>query len=504
MSIISAFAGKYSALEYWYGGPQPYCPPPIEILQGNTATGAGTIIVSANFTLTQGGTPFNPFVVGQSIVVGLGTAQETVTITSVGASSLVGSNPSAYSITVGGTFTQIHGYGDPVSSATFGLQEAVNVAAGNGGGTVTVTPTWYQLGGTVSNIQTEIIPTVPAASTQTSSAVRILDELLLQFWAVRAQSLSLVSAPSIPLSTQLAPNTLTGTFTAATYYFNFIYVTASGGLTVASSQYSVTCTANGVSGSGPIAATDVVGYLVASSVTTTTYINDPLAATSTGTIIRCGAIACFKIGTPFIISAPGTSALPLVPPLSTAFATVRYAPVCSPNMVQPFQTSFAPFTSTGLITPGLTIEAARIDLPTGYLNQIGRTIRVKAQFIFTPVSTAQIIPSIFLYSLYGTTKVTLWTITPLATTGTAASCGFIECEIVTAATGTTGTLEAHGLMASSLTTGTAPVMAVNGDAIQVVSSTVDLTKQDTLTLAFTYGTANITIQVRQFIVEILV
>ena len=352
-------------------------------------------------------------------------------------------------------------------------------------------------------IQAAIIPTISANTTQVRSTVRIFDELLLQFWAVRAQSLSLVSAPSIPLSTQLAPNTLTGTFTAATYYFNFIYVTATGGLTVASSQYSVTCTVNGVSGSGPIAATDVVGYLVASSVTTTTYINDPLAATSTGTIIRAGAIACFKIGTPFTISAPGTSALPLVAPLSTAFATVRFAPVTSPNMVQPFQTSFAPFTSTGLITSG-TVEAARIDLPTGYLNQVGRTIRIKAQFIYTPVSTAQVIPSLFLYSLYGTTKVTLWTITPLATSGTTASCGFIECEIVTAATGATGTLEAHGVMASSLTTGTAPVMAVNADAIQVVSSTVDLTKQDTLTLAFTYGTANITVQVRQFICEVLV
>lgn len=504
MSLIPAFGSYYSALEYWFGGPQIYCPPAIEVLQGNTATGAGTITVSANFTLTQGSTVFKPFVVGQTIQVGLGTAQETVTITSVGASSLVGSNPSAYAITLGATFAQVHGFGDPVSSVTFGLQEAINVAASNGGGTVIVTPTWYMNGGTAAIIQAAVIPTITATTTQITSTVRIFDQLLLQFWAVRAQSLSLVSAPSIPLSTQLAPNTLTGTFTAATYYFNFIYVTATGGLTVASSQYSVTCTANGVSGTGPIAATDVVGYLVASSSTTTTYINDPLAATSTGTIIRAGAIACFKIGTSFIISAPGTSALPLVPPLSTAFATVRYAPVSTPMMVQPFQTSFAPFTSTGLITTGLTVEAARIDLPLGYLNQVGRTIRVKAQFIFTPVSTAQIIPSVFLYSLYGTTKVTLWTVTPLATSGTTASCGFIECDIVTAATGATGTLEAHGTMISSLTTATAPVMVVNGDAIQVVSSTVDLTKQDTLTLAFTYGTANITVQVRQFTVEVLV
>src|ERR1700761_5278292 len=148
MSLIPAFAGDYSALEYWYGGPQPYCPASIQILQGNSSTGAGTIIVSANFTVTQGSTVFSPFIVGQSIVVGLGSAQETVTLTSVSAPTLVGSNPSAYSITLGGTFNQIHGFGDPVSSATYGLQEAINIANGNGGGLVTVTPTWFSSGGT--------------------------------------------------------------------------------------------------------------------------------------------------------------------------------------------------------------------------------------------------------------------------------------------------------------------------------------------------------------------
>lgn len=504
MSLISAFAGRYSALDFAFGTSVTSAPPALQVVAGNSATGAQTITVSAAKDPTQGGQPISILGVGSSVTVGGASNQETVTITALGTASLSGFSPVTGSITLSATFANVHGPQDPIGSATFGLQEAINYAASNGGGTVSVTPSWYAAGGTVAMIQAAIVPTISATATQLTSTVRVFDELLLEFWAVRSQSLSLVSAPSIPLSTQLAPNTLTGTFTAATYYFNFIYVTAAGGLTVASSQYSVTCTVNGVSGSGPIAATDVVGYLVASSSTTTTYINDPLAATSTGTVIRCGAIACFKIGTPFTISAPGTSALPLVPPLSTAFATVRFAPVASPNMVQPFQTSYAPFTSTGLITTGLTTEAARIDLPTGFLNQIGRTIRVKAQFIFTPVSTAQIIPSLFLYSLYGTTKVTLWTITPLATSGTTASCGFIECEIVTAATGAAGTLEAHGLMASSLTTATAPVMAVNGDAIQVVSSTVDLTKQDTLTLAFTYGTANTTIQVRQFICEVLV
>lgn len=503
MSIVSAFAGTLPALDYAFGIGLS-SPPALQVVAGNSATGVQTITVSSLKSPTQGGQPVTVLTVGSSITVGAAENAETVTITGIGGTSLSGYVPVAGAITITATFANTHGPQEPVTSATFGLQEAVNYAASNGGGTVAVTPAWYGAGGTAAMIQAAPVPIVSATSTQLTSVVRVFDQLLLEFWAVRAQSLSLVSAPSIPLNTQLAPNTLVGTFTAATYYFNFIYVTATGGLTVASSQYTVTCTANGVSGTGPIAATDAVGYLVMSGVGSTNYINDPLAATSTGTVIRCGAIACFKIGTPFIISAPATSALPLPPVLSTAFATVRFAPVSASNMVQSFQTSFAPFTSTGLITSGLTVEAARIDLPTGYLNQIGRTIRVKAQFIFTPVSTAQVIPSVFLYSLYGTTKVTLWTITPLATTGTTASCGFIECDIVTAATGATGTLEAHGLMASSLTTGTAPVMAVNGDAIQVVSSTVDLTKQDTLTLAFTYGTANITIQVRQFTVEVLI
>ncbi len=495
MSIISSFGGRYPALDYAYGTSAPSAPPALQVGQGNSSTGSASITIINPVTETQGGVSLSVLAVGTPITVGNSGNAETVTVTAVGAASLGAAGPAAGAVTITASFANLHGPQENVTSSTFGLQEAINFANAQGGGTVLVSPRWYTLGGTVVMIQAAVLPT--------NGTVRIFDELNLEFWANRSQSLSLVAAPSIPLSTQLAPNTLTGTFTAATYYFNFIYVTANGGLSLASSQYSVTCTANGVSGSGPIASTGAVGYLVASSVTSTTYINNPNAATSTGTVIQCGSIACFKIGTSFIISAPGTSALPLVPPLSTAFTTVQPAPFASPAMAQPFQTTFGPFTSTGSITSG-TVEAARVDLPTGFLNQVGRTLRVKFNFIFTPVSTGALLPTLNLYSLYGTTSVALWTVTTVNTSGTTASNGMIEVDLTVAATGATGTVEAHGFMVAHSATASHPAMLATGDAIQAASSAIDLTKQNTLTLSFTETTAAVTVQVRQMTVEILV
>ena len=64
------------------------------------------------------------------------------------------------------------------------------------------------------------------------------------------------------------------------------------------------------------------------------------------------------------------------------------------------------FTSTGSIGSG-TVEAARVDLPAGFLNQIGRTIRVKAQFIYTPYRPPTLILSVTVRSVYNGTEVTI-------------------------------------------------------------------------------------------------
>ena len=81
------------------------------------------------------------------------------------------------------------------------------------------------------------------------------------------------------------------------------------------------------------------------------------------------------------------------------------------------------------------------------------------------------------------------------------SCEFLAI-ISTTATGTSGTLEAHGTVAFSLA-GTA-VGTLAMDFIHAASSAVDLTKQDTLEVTVTTATVAPTAgNLRQFTVEMV-
>ncbi len=513
MSLITRFAGQYPALSFNYGGNNPGAPDAIDVLQGNSATGAGSVFVAASFTVDQGANAINPFVVGQTITIGRGSAQETVTLTAVGTPTLVGPEPSAYSISLSATFSYVHGFGDPVFSSTFGLQEAINVAATAGSGTVIVDESWYAAGGTLAIILAAIIPvTANVSGVSLANTLRVLDLTTLTYYELRYSTVTPLVAPTIPLITQVASLVgVVGTFTAATAYINFAYVDAKGGITLASSQYSFTATVSlAVGGSGPIAETGAVGYLVFTSATSTTYQAPVVQVTGapTATIITCGGVKCFQIGTPFAVAAPGTSALAIVPVEATAYASALL-PVQSQSMIQPFNAVLPPFVATGLIS-GTALEMGRQDFPAGFWNSIGRTARLTVNGTFTPVSGATLTFSAELWSVYGHTGTVIMTIGPTAvTSGTAAPCNFrLVIEITTAATGATGTLETHCIATYQLvatTVATTGVAATSLDNTSAASSAVDLTKQDTLSLLLLNATQNITTaQIRQTILEILV
>ena len=512
MSLITRFAGQYNALSFNYGGTNTGAPDAIDVLQGNPNTGAGTVYVSANFTVDQGANAVMPFVSGQTIQIGRGTALETVTLTAVGAPTLVGPEPSAYSIPLSATFSYVHGYGDPVFSATYGLQEAINVAAGTGSGTVIVDEAWYAAGGTLAIILTAIIPvTANVAGVSLANTLRILDVTTLTFYELRYSTVTPLVAPTIPLITQVASLAgVVGTFTAATYYVNFAYVDAKGGITLASSQYSFTATVSlAIGGSGPVAETGAVGYLVFTSATTTTYLAPVVQVTGapTATIITCGGVKCFQIGTPFAVAAPGTSALAVVPVEATAYPTALL-PVQSQNMLEPFNAVLPPFVATGTVTATSALEMGRLDLPAGFLNSIGRTLRITVNGVYTPVSTATLIFILELYSVYGHTGTVLVTIgNTIASSGTSTANFKLVFELTTAATGVTGTIEAHCLaifQAVTSTAGSTGAAVATLDNTSAASGTVDLTKQDTLSFQVNSGTANLTTaQIRQCIVEVL-
>ena len=501
MSIVSAFAGTFSALDYAFGcGGTPVGPPPLNVLVGNSATGSQTITISAPVAITQGGAPFSPIAVGSSISIGAASNAETVTVTSVGTPSLAGPGPDTGSITITATFSNLHGPLEPVLSATYGLQEAINVAAANGGGNVAIYPAWYKIGGTATMIAAA---TVPVSTVNTSAGysgvVRIIDAQTLQAYTYGANSVTVVAAPSAATSATVASTTATGTWTAITIHVLFTYVTADGGESLASADYSFTATVSkAIGGTGPAASTGAVGYRVymGANATTTCYLSPVTAAN--GTPIQCGPIAAFKIGTSFSVATANVAAA-LIPVQSSAFPAgfqPATAGLLGGNIVE------GPFAVTGVVTAGTAIEGAIFQLPAAYLNRVNKAFRLTVQGIFTPVSTATLIVSVAVGSVYNGTETTIYTTTSAATTGTTASDFSLQVILRTALIGATGTIEAHGFTIGASTTATANIAAVNIDNAQAASSAVDLTGQGYIRVLINSGTANLTqSQIRTVVLE---
>jgi hypothetical protein len=495
MANRSRFGGRYVALDYNFGGAGNDTPPALQVYQvAPSAVGSATLTLAYGQVTATDGTVFSPLNTNNPLTVGTGSNAETVTLTAI-------SNPTPGTLgtaQITATFDNAHGTGDFVTSSTYGLQEAINVAAASGGGIVVVTAPWYSRGGTAAIVSAATLPsggTVRVEDNSAASSVGISN---------RSGSVSLLAAPSIPLITQVASTAATGTWTAVTTYVKFAYVNAAGGITIPSSEYSFTATVSkAIGGTGPIAATGAVGYLVFIGTTTNVNYQVPCTAAN-GTTVQCGAITAFLIGTSFSSPTITTVATALPPTTSNAFTGIASLPVASPNMVQPFQTVFPPFANITTVTAGTAQEWARVDLPAGFLNNIGRTLRITLIASFTPGSTATLIPTLLLESVYGTTTTAMWTVTTAATSGTTQSNLIIEMWLCTAATGAAGTIEAHGRMTYQSASGSPPAALAVIDSVTAASGAANLVTQDTLSFQINSGTANLTsARVRFLMIEVM-
>jgi hypothetical protein len=138
---ISRFAGTFNALDFNYGGTGGG--PPLQVTSGSTATGAYTITCAPSSIYTAAGIAI-PISTATPINVGADSGFDiSITPTTVSQSGL-------NTLLITATFTYAHGPGAQVSSATFGLAEAMLAASKNGGGTVVVDAKWYQAGGTTA------------------------------------------------------------------------------------------------------------------------------------------------------------------------------------------------------------------------------------------------------------------------------------------------------------------------------------------------------------------
>lgn len=141
--MLSYFGGFFDALSYYYGGGEGL-PPALYIQTAPSATGAGSVTLTSAVSVLTDGTVTYPLATTADVIVGSGEDSETVTPTAV-------TNPTSDVPGLGGftaTFTELHGQGATVKSATCGLQEAVNDAIRRGGGHVCVSAAWAAAGGT--------------------------------------------------------------------------------------------------------------------------------------------------------------------------------------------------------------------------------------------------------------------------------------------------------------------------------------------------------------------
>ncbi len=146
----SYFGGQAVAVNFAYGVVDVAA---IHVHNAPTTSGAKALVVDFGYCETHDGIQFFPLNTNAPINVGSDSNLEKVTPSAV-------SNPStAYgAMNFTATFSNAHGEGDPVASATVGLQEAINFMNSLGGGKVIVDAQWTAAGGTTAMISAAVFP----------------------------------------------------------------------------------------------------------------------------------------------------------------------------------------------------------------------------------------------------------------------------------------------------------------------------------------------------------
>ena len=333
-------------------------------------------------------------------------------------------------------------------------------------------------------------------------------------------SLTAVSAPALISNASTTYSILTtattgGTIPASsTYRLCATYVTALGGETGCSADTTSASTiatggsiaTNTITVTSPAAATGAVGwrlYMTAASGTTLTeilYTPTGLCATpATGQTSLNGVCA---IGSSATITAIVTGKAK-VPAVSSAFLPTS----ASTSPLQNVLTSYPPFANTGAVTTGTATTIGVVNLPAGYLNTLGRTIRIcGAGVVNTTSAGGTLTLSTNLASVPGVTSITPFTVISPTIAGSALAVNFTFCQTwTTAATGTAGSIEAHGNVDYTVAA-TAVSSPAQDNAVAVVG-TLDLTAQDQIEIVVT-GASSEAIsssgaQLRQLTVEVL-
>lgn len=492
------FAGRYRALDYAYGIAPGIAP--LQISQGNSTTGTTSITLVLPCTTAGDGTTVCPLATNAPILIGVGTSQDTVTPTAL---SNCANQAALYgTCTITGTINHTHGQGEIVMSGSYGVQEAINLAeatplVGNSfGGVVVVDRTWAGFGGTNSSITGAAgFSNIVIEDTRTG----------VQFWSLQPSTLTVIAPPAIQTtSTTVAGGTNftaspVGTWGTSAYYFCITYVDALGGESGCSSSYTQTpgTTAYSLNTISPIASTGAVGWRQYGGITSTplAYLLPTTSANCTLTILESVMPAC-AIGSNGVwptLYISTTSQSPVAQavtnvnnPVPQSHTTFAYAP--SGTNPVPFQTHYGPFSTSTVAsaTSGANTILGSFNLPAGFLNVIGRTVRVSGKILLTAGASSTLSVQLMVGWSGGLTAGL-----PLAVCN--AVSGFVyatqaytdtnfSCTMTTNAVGATaiGSIQPESSFISSYAAGT--LIPIGGDTSNAAVGSLGLFAQDTFSV----------------------
>ena len=488
------FAGRISAVDFAYGA-GPSSPNSLQVTTG-TAAGVGTITLASGYITLGDGTVVYPLATNAPIIVGSGATLEQVTPTALSGCT----NAAPYSCQITATFTLAHGTGETLMSASGGVQEAINYAQANGGGTVVVDARWARLGGTTALIT--------AAAPFSSVAIEDTRGGPQKFWAMQPNTATLLAAPTtLTATTAVFSAAPVGTWTAADHFICITYVDALGGEGPCSATYDVTPAAlTTLTITSPAASTGAVGWRAyAAASYATAYL---LPITSTNCVLTtletvfpacaigaAGQWTAIWVNTSIQKPAAATPVAASVNPPKQGHTTFAYMPIGG-NPV-PFQAHYGPFAAmSGGTTTAQAAYLGSVELPTGYLAYLGRSIRVSGKINGT-INTATT-PSILLKLGWATGTTTGAPVAVCTATSTTAyggsavyyhqfSCTMTTTTVAAGATSAIqSTMNAFYTLAGGTTNG-----LVLGDVAAGPVGSLDLSRQNTLYVEY-IGATNVT------------
>lgn len=448
---------------------------------GNSGTGSATVILGPSIAVLPDGRQMYPFGSAVNLLTPVtfdfGTNNETVTPTAVSLATCppTGDFPAAQCVSFTGSFSFTHGTHAIAASGTFGLQEAINDAAFNNGGTVMIDSTWQ---GT-NALLTAAVP---------FQTVTIADQRFgpTQYWTPIGGATAIATPTTLVATTAgfgvNGANFTGGSYTGSNTYIACIaYVDIMGQEGNCSASFTIatsgSATTDQIGFTAPAASTGAVGYTIYITLNGGSYVsaykvplvtqptvvgvypvgNGVCTLTKVETITPACAVTNAnygQTGVGAVVSALTVNTSPIEPETTTVSTTAIFVP--QPNA----RTTYAYTPGSHIGIPGtisaslpFTVGAATastvptvlgtVNIQPGFMNYLGKTIEVCGKAT-SAASTATIGNIQFQWDSVGQNtagagvQIGTLGLTPATAFATTAAYTFCE-DFTTTATGATAT-----------------------------------------------------------------